>query len=231
MKSFVKQDGSFKWILGTLLGFVAFWAMITDAWGYSSVLFPPAVSSVGAYLYGYISRLLWVLPAFWLLFRYQRGPDDSFKNLFSVPTWHSSLILVLVASLGYAAIGMVVTHGGVWFTRENLVLLALKYSLVGFVEETVFRGWGYRSLTRCLPHGKAALLSTACFVLLHWPAYWIKWLRFGVFDLSGVVGQSVAACMWGVLCCWLLDKGKSLWSPILAHAVWDLACVVCIRGN
>ncbi len=37
----------------SLLAFILFWTVVTDAWGYSSYLFP---SDNGTYFYGYVSR-------------------------------------------------------------------------------------------------------------------------------------------------------------------------------
>ncbi len=36
----------------------------------------------------------------------------------------------------------------------------MKYVIVGFVEETVFRGWGYNALTKVTTDKNAVILST-----------------------------------------------------------------------
>ena len=94
--------------------------------------------------------------------------------------------------------------------------------LVGFVEETVFRGWGYNALSATIPERKASLLSTVFFVLLHWPAYLVRFYRFGSINYSALLSQSLATLIWGFLFCWLLRKGKTLWNPIIAHVVYDV---------
>ena len=46
---------------------ILLWAVVTDAWNYSGILFPAHMLSFGKYLYGYFSRILWMLPAILLL--------------------------------------------------------------------------------------------------------------------------------------------------------------------
>lgn len=92
----------------------------------------------------------------------------------------------------------------------------------------MFRGWGYNALLKYSSHIKAASITTALFVILHWPAYFIKFYRFGIFDFAGIIGQSTAALFWGFVCCWLLKRGKSIWNPIIAHSLYDLAFVLFV---
>lgn len=102
---------------------------------------------------------------------------------------------------------------------------------MGFVEETVFRGWGYNSLIPVVSYKKAAVLSTVFFILLHWSAYFIKLYRFGVFDFAGIIGQSTAALFWGFMFCWLLQKGKTLWNPMIAHILYDMTYLLFVGRN
>lgn len=83
-------------------------------------------------------------------------------------------------------------------------------------------------MTRILSDRKAMVLSTILFVLLHWPAYFIKLYRFGTFDFAAMLTQSFSAFLWGIIFCWLLRKGKSLWNPIIAHGAYDLMSVLLI---
>ena len=127
---------------------------------------------------------------------------------------------------------MLINHKGIWFNSENILgLVLVKYIVVGFVEETVFRGWGYNSLAKIVSHKKAAIISTVFFVLLHSPAYFIKLYRFGAFDFIGLIGQSSSALIWGLVFCWLLKSSKTLWNPILAHILYDLTYVLLVGGN
>ena len=110
--------------------------------------------------------------------------------------------------------------------QKILSLEIIKLIVVGFVEETVFRGWGYNALAQIVSDRQAIIISTILFVLLHWPAYFIKFYRFGTFDFMGIALQSVSVLVWGVVFCMLLKKGKSLWNPIIVHAFYDIMVVL-----
>ena len=220
-----EKDLKVQSVLLSLLGFVALWAIVTDAWGYSSHL---ALNS-GDYLYAYLSRLIWVSPALWLILRHRSSLCFRKGGLGSCPVWNRSLAIVMAVSLLYSFAGMLAAHGGFWLNPDIcLPLEILKIILVSFVEEMVFRGWGYNTLLKKVPDRKAAAYSTGFFVLLHWPAYLIRLSRFGTMDFSAWLVQSLTAAVWGILCCWLMKKGKTLWNPIIAHAFYDLLCVLFV---
>lgn len=223
---------SCKKIIFTLLGFVVFWTIVTDAWGYSDWICRNDPYSIGRYIYGYFSRCIWVLPAILLIIKYSKQLRIQKYELYEHLKFDKSLMIVVAISLGYVFVGMLINHKGTWFNSENILgLVVVKYIIVGFVEETVFRGWGYNSLANIVSHKKAALISTVFFILLHWSAYFIKLYRFGNFDFMGLIGQSSSALIWGFVFCWLLKKCKNLWNPILAHIIYDLAYVLLVGGS
>ena len=152
--------------------FIALWAVVTDAWGYSSYLFS---SDNGVYYYGYISRFVWEVPA--------------------------------------------------------VLLTVIKYFIAGCAEEIVFRGWRYNALAKVLSNRKSVAISALMFVLLHWPAYFIRLFRFGTFDCADLLVQSYSALLWGILTCWLMRRSRTLWDPILVHFAYNLSCIMLIRVN
>lgn len=217
-----------KKIILTLISFIVFWAIITDAWGYSKFIFN---NNIGTYIYGYISRFIWILPAIFLIIRYNNNLKFKKDELFSRPVFNKSLIIDITISLVYIVIMMIINHKGFWFNSEIILwLVVIKYIIVGVVEEIVFRGWRYNSLSNDLSHKKATIITTLFFVLLHFPAYFIKLLKFGTFDIVGIIGQSVSALTWGIVFCWLLKKEKSIWNPIIAHTIYDLMYVLLVGG-
>ncbi len=217
--AFQKKDPTFRSILLSLFGFVLLWAIVTDAWGYSSHL---AING-GSYIYAFLSRLIWVIPAFWLISRHSDFLRFSKNTLFSRPVWNRSFVIVLALSLLIPFVSMFVAHGGFWINLSTGIPLEIaKIMMVGFVEETVFRGWGYNALSAVATDRKATLYSTVFFVLLHWPAYFVRYYRFGTMDWSRWLTQSFAVSLWGVLFCLLLKKGKTLWNPIIVHILYDL---------
>lgn len=213
----------------SLLGFIFLWTVVTDAWGYSAYLFP---TDNGTYFYGYLSRFIWVLPAIFLIITNDRYLMLQRKELFSRPRSNCQLVVVLSVILLYCLISMLVVHRGFWMNREVPFWLTItKYFVVGCVEETVFRGWGYNALAKSLPDRKAVVISALLYVLLHWPAFFIKLFRFGTFDFAGILSQSIAASLCGIWACWLLKKSKTIWNPILAHFTYDFLFTMMIGGS
>lgn len=213
-------------ILLSLVGFVILWTIVTNAWGYSDYFFQ---FSNGNYIYAYLSRFIWTLPAVLLIIRYSNSLYFSKEELFSPPCFNKSLIIVIVVSSLYVIGTMLFYHKGFWFNSKiNLPLEIIKYAVVGIVEETVFRGWGYNSLAKVTSDRKAVIISTIFFILLHWPAYFISLYRFGNFDFLGILSQSFSALIWGFAFCWLMKKGKTLCNPIIAHIFYDLLYVLLV---
>ncbi|MGN1320331.1 MAG: CPBP family intramembrane glutamic endopeptidase [Acutalibacteraceae bacterium] len=217
-----------KKIVLTLIGFIILWTIITDAWGYSKFIFN---NNVGTYIYGYISRFIWILPAIFLIIRYNNKLKFKKDELFSRPVLNKSLIITITISLVYIVIMMIINHKGFWFNSEIILwLVIIKYIIVGFVEEVVFRGWGYNSLANTMSHKKAMIITTLLFILLHFPSYFIKILRFGTFDFIGIIGQSISSLVWGIVFCILLKKSKTIWNPIIVHTIYDLMYVLLVGG-
>lgn len=227
----MKKELNSKFVVLTLIGFIILWSIITNAWGYSDYIFKNELSSISSYLYGYISRFIWVIPAILLIIRYSNNLKFNKNSLFSKPVFNKALLLSLTISLVYIIIMMFLNHKGFWFNSEVILwLVVIKYIMVGFVEEVAFRGWGYNSLSNIMSHKKATIITTLLFVVLHFPAYFIKLLRFGTFDFIGIIGQSISALVWGIVCCRLLKIGKNIWNPIIAHTIYDLMYVLLVGG-
>lgn len=232
MENMMEKANSCNKIIFTLFGFVVFWAIVTDAWGYSDYIFRNNPHNIGTYIYGYISRCIWVIPALLLIIIHSDKLKLHKHELYQHAKFDKPLMIVIAISFVYVVIGMLINHKGLWFNSEIFLgLVLVKYIVVGFVEETVFRGWGYNSLANIVSHKKAAIITTVFFVLLHWSAYFIKLYRFGIFDFTGLIGQSSSALIWGFVFCWLLKNGKTLWNPILAHILYDLTYVLLVGGN
>lgn len=220
-----KKKNPLLYILLSLFCFVILWAIVTDAWGYSSHI----SGSYGKYIYAIISRLIWVAPAIGLIIHYNEELGFDNNKLFSRPIFNKSLSIVLIVSVAISFIGMIATHGGFWINPKiNIPMEILVICFVGFVEETVFRGWGYNVLSAMVSNRKAVILSTVFFVLLHTPAYFVKLYRFGTLDYVTWLTQSLTTAIWGVIFCWLMKKSRTIWNPIIAHIFYDIIVVLFV---
>ena len=203
----------------SMAGFVALWAMVTDAWNYSALLLGNLPA--GKYLYGYFSRIVWMFPAFLCIRRFDKHLFWRRKQLFSKPKAEPVFILFMALTTMYALVSMWINYHSWHVTDENFLLLTIKLFIVGVGEETVFRGWGYNLLKKVHSDKISLILSTFLFVILHWPAYFIKLILHGNFNCSGFLVQSVSALFCGLLFAVMLRRSKTLWNPMIAHFYYD----------
>lgn len=146
--------------------------------------------------------MIWVIPAILLIIKYNEQLQYNIKELFSKFQLNKSFILVITVTFIYIIVGMLVNLHGFWLNDQvDLCFVLIKYMIVGFVEEIVFRGWGYNSLVPILSHKKAMMVTTILFILLHFPSYFIKLIRFGTFDYIGLIIQSISVLIWGFVFC------------------------------
>ena len=66
------------------------------------------------------------------------------------------------------------------------------------------------------------------FIILHWPAYIIRYFLGEGFNFSGILIQSFLALTWGLIFIYMLRKSESLMNPIIAHSLYDILLVIFI---
>lgn len=166
----------------SMTGFIVLWTLVTDAWNYSSLFFPVQLLPIRKYLYGYLSRIIWMIPALILIRRFDKNLYWSRKQIFSKPKAEPVFVVFMVLTTVYALTLMVINYHSWHVTSENLLLLTVKFLIVGIAEETVFRGWGYNLLKKVHSDTVSLIVSALMFVVLHWPSYFIKLLLHGQFS-------------------------------------------------
>lgn len=209
---------------------VALWAVLTNAWGYSDLLPDHILGEWGYYIYDYASRILWCLPFIYLIRYYTRSLPVGFGELFTCRNLHwKSILLVFMIITVYMGTGMFALHSGFWINPEVRLIQELpKYIIVGFVEEIVYRGWGLNAFSAFMHEEKANLVSTIYFVLIHFPAYFIRWYLQGSFDFFALLGQAVFALVMGLLFGYVYRKNKSIIPPMLLHFWTDIISVLFV---
>ena len=97
-------------------------------------------------------------------------------------------------------------------------------SLVGLMEETVFRGWLLNLLLEPedlegekLPW-KPVAFTSVLFLLIHFPL----WYRTGALVTNLAGGAFVSILFLSVLFSWTFLRTRSLAVPIILHSAWDL---------
>ena len=176
------------------------------------------------FFYDIASRGIWVLPVFYYLQHYNIDLPINARQLFQKPTKSLAPRISLTSFFAYGVLLMFITHGTLrinpsfHFTRDIPF-----YIVVAFVEEIVFRGWALNALMGVLKNRRTAiLLSTVFFILLHWPAYIIKYFTTGAFLATDFILQSLIVLITGILFSISFIKNKSLWAPLFLHAFFDV---------
>lgn len=211
----------------TLVLSVVFWAVVTDAWNYSSFLALP--DRWGNYLYGYYSRMLWALPFLLLAMKYSSRLSVSFKGLFSSKIHWKSFLLLFFMITAYTVAAMYANHGGFWFHATiNPAQELPKFLIVGFAEEMVYRGWGMNALASFMSVKAANICSSLYFVLLHFPSYFIHWFLDGNLALSTMLVQAVYVFVLGLIFGYIFRKSKSLLPSMFLHFWSDFASVLFV---
>lgn len=223
------KSGSTRWVHLSLALSVVLWAVVTNAWGYSDRLFSNMPGSWGSYLYGDISRLVWAAPFILLILRRADMVRVPARELFSWQVHGKSFLIVFGAITLYTAAGMVVNHGGFWINPDILIAQELpKFLIVGFVEESVYRGWGMNAFAARMGANRANVLSALYFVLLHFPSYFIHWYLDGALALTAMLSQAVFVFICGLIFGWVFKKSQSIWPPAIIHFWTDFASVLFI---
>lgn len=205
----------------SMVGSVALWTVVTDAWNYSALLSPEQLLSIYQFLYGCLSRLVWMLPAFLLIRRFDKDLFWNRKQLFSKPKTELVFLIFVALTTIYALASAAGRAPSRHITRERLLLLTLKFLFVAIGEEAVFRGWGYNLLRKVHSNTVSLIISAFLFAVLHWPAYFIRLLLYGQFSWSGIIAQSISALVCGLLFAVMLQRSGTLWNPIIAHFYYD----------
>lgn len=207
---------------------VLFWAILSDAWGYSEHFLTGLPEDWNRYIYGYISRLIWAMPFLFLIVKEKHRATILPRQVMGFHFHWKSFLLVLAFSTIYALCRMFFIHGGLWINPNVIFLQELcKYLIVGFVEELVYRGFGLNMLSKFLSGAMANIVQSLFFAAVHIPAYFIHWYCNGIFSLTEMIAQVITAFIWGLVFGIVFRKSKSIWPSAIIHFWYDFAYVLC----
>jgi len=214
-------------VYGLLILSVLFWTVLSDAWGYSEHFLTGLPNAWNRYIYGYISRLIWVIPFLFLIVREKHEEAIPLKQIFGFHFHWKSFLLALSVSTIYALCGMFFIHGG-WWINPSIIFLQefCKFLIVGFVEELVYRGFGLNMLSKYMSERKANIISSLFFVALHLPSHFIHWYCDSTFSLTTMLTQAISVFILGLIFGIVFRKSKSIWASAIVHFWYDFAFVV-----
>lgn len=216
-------------VYGLLTVSVLFWAVVSDAWGYSEYFLSGLPDSWNQYIYGYISRLIWAMPFLLLIVGDKHKGTISCKQIFGFHFHWKSFLTVLVLSTIYVLCRMFFIHGG-WWINPNIIFMQelSKFLVVGFAEELVYRGFGLNMLSNISNGRTANIVSGLFFAAVHVPAYFIHWYCDGTFLFTEMIIQAVTAFIWGLIFGVVFKKSRSVWASAIIHFWYDFAFILFI---
>ena len=138
-----------------------------------------------------------------------RAPEPGTLKLLLFPGILVLLVLALAAMSGLPPVGVI-------------ILVGVNTLLVGFSEETMFRGILYRALRGPLDVWPAILVTTAAFGSVH------ILNGFTTGDFASAITQATTAACTGLLLIAILLRTGSLWAAIIFHALWDWATFLVV---
>lgn len=171
-----------------------------------------------------------------------RFGDDSVQMLLGLVAISTGLLLFISANRLQGELGFdrwiqngkkilwllpiwILSTGNLWnglglkYTGVNAVMATLSFLLVGFVEETIFRGFLFNGMRRTGSLTAAVIVSAVTFGMGH-----LVNLFTGQATLDTLL-QMVFAVAWGFLLTYAYLKGGSLLPCILIHGIIDAASV------
>ena len=158
----------------------------------------------------------WPLFAFFLIKRYSNDLNISLKEMIATKPKLKILLPLLVFALVYNIAGFFINSSG-YGTKMKLYDLIVTAATVGIFEESVFRGWFLNALSAFVSERKANLISSALFVLIHYPG-WI----FAGYELTTIAVTSISVYALGLIFGWVFRKNRSIWTAAILHSAWDL---------
>lgn len=158
----------------------------------------------------------WPLFALFLIKRYSNDLNISLKEMITTKPKLKILLPLLVFALVYNIVGFFINSSG-YGTKMKWYDLIVTAATVGIFEESVFRGGLLNALSTFVSERKANLISSALFVLIHYPG-WI----FAGYELTTIAITSLSVYALGLIFGWVFRKNRSIWTGAILHSAWDL---------
>lgn len=163
----------------------------------------------------FIHVVWWPLFALFLIKRYSNDLNISLKEMITTKPKLKILLPLLAFALVYNIAGFFINSSG-YGTKMKLYDLIVTAATVGIFEESVFRGWFLNAISTFVSERKANLISSALFVLIHYPG-WI----FAGYEFKTIAITSISVYALGLIFGWVFRKNRSIWTGAILHSAWD----------
>jgi len=201
-----------------LIFFTVILATWTGAWVLQLTLtdyFELFKNEWATFLYWFIARIfIWILPAFWILKKYNK----ELKDVLQVQALKHTLVwglgiggIFLALNIGYRII-----NGNLSALGDRSLLTFIDFVILApLFEEFLMRGAILSTLKQKFSFLKANTITAFLFMLLHCPG----WYFMGALQLNllNPLTGALAILIIGFMCGLAAERGKSLYSAMIAH--------------
>ena len=170
---------------------------------------------------GVIKNLIWTVPAFILIKRFENDCYIGLKEMFTTKIKLLDVLPIFIACIIYALAG--VLKKGDWSIVESFGWSKITIVLfVGITEEMVFRGWllnvTVKNADKEWKQWVATAFNAVLFLTIHFPIWFYDGVFFRNFQNFGFVSIIILSCMFS----WLFIKTKNILVPIVLHMMYNL---------
>ena len=213
---------------------LAVWcALFFTVWTLQEVILKPVTGGMFSPLqtqlfYGGLKLLVWTLPAVILIRVFGGGLFLTLREMLTNKIPWPKMLAAAGAFCVYQLAGALLRFGKLAVHRdfEPLGLIGAVL-VVGLTEEIVFRGWLLNALIKKMPEQAAISLTSALFVLIHFPIWSTKGYFSDAFTLiTGIVSIFALSLIFS----YAFLKTKNIIAPSLLHMLWNLLVVVLSGG-
>ena len=180
-------------------------------------------SFYGVDYYSSLLKILFCIPFFILIKYYQKDLKFSLKQMFT--QFNGKLFAILFSILFLLELIMMFIMNKGWNFNTNNIPLIFEYSIVGFTEEFICRGWVFNALYSKIEYKKANIFQAIYFAVWHMVPYIPVWIKYGAIDIQQLkyvfIWNIPASIIIGLLFGYIMKRDKSIWIPILLHASMD----------
>lgn len=167
---------------------------------------------------GLIKNIIWTLPAWLLLVRYQEYAYIKPKAIFTTSVKIRKYLPVYFVLAIWVILSAISERGTLTINDEFRCSSFILLLFVGLTEEMVFRGWllnvTYRENHKWIP----ILINGVMFLVIHFP----RWIKEGIF-VSGFTSLGfLSMILLSVIFSWTFIKSKNILIPITVHMFYDM---------
>lgn len=168
-----------------------------------------------------LKNIIWTLPAFLLLRKYQNNVEVPLKEMFTNRVNWIKYLSIYLLFTAFVLIGTYKITGSIAISSNFSIDDIIIVIFVGLTEELVFRGWLLNATIKDKKEDDIyipILINSILFLSIHFP----KWINTGVFINNILSMGFLQIILLSCIFSYIFIKSKNILIPITLHMYWDL---------